>query len=99
MRQLPKPREWRTWACERSSVARRPAAVLGSQRVAGVGCAHDYATKRGSPREGARSELASGAATGGGGPQAPPKMQLLAYFPRRPNAAWQTKPAPKQRFS
>ena len=26
----------------------------------------------GSPREGARSELASGAATGGGGPQAPP---------------------------
>jgi hypothetical protein len=30
----------------------------------------------GSPREGARSELASGAATGGGGPQAPPTRSL-----------------------
>jgi hypothetical protein len=35
----------------------------------------------GSPREGARSELASGAATGGGGPQAPPTRN--SYRPDR----------------
>src|SRR5205807_7575140 len=37
------------------------------------------ARRGGSPREGARSELASGAATGGGGPQAPPtRTQCIA---------------------
>src|SRR5439155_10385343 len=50
-------------ACERSSDWRRGAA--GSPDPNLVPCG-------GSPREGAWSELASGAATGGGGPQAPP---------------------------
>src|SRR5438132_14189162 len=36
----------------------------------------------GSPREGARSELASGAATGGGGPQAPPTRTRLSHGPQ-----------------
>ena len=33
----------------------------------------------GSPREGVRSELASGAATGGGGPQAPPTQIIQEH--------------------
>src|SRR5439155_25207844 len=37
----------------------------------------------GSPREGARSELASGAATGGGGPQAPPNRTSSRAGSRR----------------
>src|SRR3981081_2090901 len=41
-------------------------------RCAPLPHATSSALSGGSPREGARSELASAAATGGGGPQAPP---------------------------
>src|SRR6202011_3717287 len=46
-----------------TSVARLARALLSP---------HARPLSGGSPREGARSELASGAATGGGGPQGPP---------------------------
>jgi hypothetical protein len=44
---------------------------------------------RGAPREGARSEPASGAATGGGGPQAPPTRKFVR--PTR-NSDWAPRP-------
>src|SRR3977135_1718180 len=52
--------------------ARRRSASSDGQRPQRFGAAARTNVSGGSPREGARSELASGAATGGGGPQAPP---------------------------
>ena len=57
------------------------------KRALSVGVPASWFLSGGSPREGARSELASGAATGGGGPQAPPtrisaKARQLRGLPR-----------------
>src|SRR5207302_1897849 len=72
VRKAPCARPVLTCADLRLTCARPPErdhlSVIGAITVA-TGRQH---VRGGSPREGARSELASGAATGGGGPQAPP---------------------------
>src|SRR5438132_1104357 len=77
-------------ACERSSDWRRGAA--GSPDPDSLPCAgspdpphrRGQHVRGGSPRKGARSELASVAATGGGGPQAPPTRLSLGAGPQVP---------------
>ena len=52
----------------------------------------------GSPRKGARSELASGAATGGGGPQAPPTRTSSDTGPQAPPTRTSSQPGPNTSY-